>query len=188
MNNEQINKTAAQAAEIAGEMLAIVIHDSDLLDVAKDRVEHAKARLAERLEEPLRKEGAGLFTKELLENFCIGDVADVQAILAAHPSLKPAHDLLDEFFEEADAAGAAGARKRGKPRRPRTTGRSTGPATTSCRAAYSWRTTSSTPTSTSSGGRRSSTSTAPGTRTASPATRTAASATTTSARSRPARA
>ena len=102
---------AASAAEIAGEMLAIVIHDSDLLDVAKDRVEHAKARLAEKLEEPLRKEGAGFFTKELLENFCIGDVADVQAILAAHPSLKPAHDLLDEFFEEADAAGVQEAPK-----------------------------------------------------------------------------
>jgi hypothetical protein len=98
----------ARAAEIAGEMLAIVIHDSDLLDVAKDKVEHAKARLAEKLEEPLRSEGEALFTTEFLETFCIGDVADVQAILTTHPSLKPAHDLLEEFFEEASTAGTVG--------------------------------------------------------------------------------
>lgn len=89
----------ARAAEIAGEMLAIVIHDSDLLDVAKDKVEHAKALLAEKLEEPLRSEGEALFTKEFLETFCIGGKDAVRTILDAHPSLKPADDLLNEFFE-----------------------------------------------------------------------------------------
>jgi len=89
----------AQAVELAGEMLALVIHDNDMLDVAKDKVERAKALLAEKLEEPLREEGAGLFTKEFLENFCIGGKDAVRTILDAHPSLKPVDDLLNEFFE-----------------------------------------------------------------------------------------
>ena len=92
----------AQAAEyIAGEMITTIIHDSDLLDMEKEKVAHVRAKLAEKLAEPLCKEGAALFTKEFIEDFCIGEDTDVQSILAAHPSLQPAHDMLNEFFEGA---------------------------------------------------------------------------------------
>lgn len=92
------------AEYIAGEMIATIIHDSDLLDMDKEKVAHVRAKLAEKLAEPLCKEGAALFTKEFIEDFCIGEDTDVQSILAAHPSLQPAHDMLDEFFEEGVAA------------------------------------------------------------------------------------
>lgn len=92
------------AEYIAGEMIATIIHDSDLLDMNKEKVAHVRAKLAEKLAEPLCKEGAALFTKEFIEDFCIGEDTDVQSILAAHPSLQPAHDMLNEFFEEGEVA------------------------------------------------------------------------------------
>lgn len=91
----------ATATEIAGEMIATIVHDSDLLDMAREKVAHVRAKLAEKLAEPLCKEGAALFTKEFIEDFCIGEDTDVQSILAAHPSLQPVHDMLNEFFEGA---------------------------------------------------------------------------------------
>ena len=89
------------AEYIAGEMITTIIHDSDLLDMEKEKVAHVRAKLAEKLAEPLCKEGAALFTKEFIEDFCIGEDTDVQAILDAHPSLQPVHDMLNEFFEGA---------------------------------------------------------------------------------------
>lgn len=91
----------ARAAEIADEMVDAVIHDSDLLDLGRDAVATAKADLAVALAETLEKEGGALFTKEFVETFAIGEDKDVAAIVAAHPSLKPAHEILERFFEEA---------------------------------------------------------------------------------------
>ena len=86
---------------VAAEMLDLLIHDSDLLDVPQDKIDRMRDALAAGLEEPMRKDGAALFTDELLSDFCIGDDASVKAILAAHPTLQKAHDLLNEFFDEA---------------------------------------------------------------------------------------
>lgn len=94
------------AEYIAGYMIATIIHDNDLLDMEKEKVAHVRAKLAEKLAEPLCKEGAALFTKEFIEDFCIGEDTDVQSILAAHPSLHPAHDMLNEFFEDASRPAA----------------------------------------------------------------------------------
>ena len=89
-----------RAAEIAGEMVDAVMHDSDLLDLDRDAVATAKADLAAALAEPLEKEGEALFTKEFVETFAIGEDKDVAAIVAAHPCLKPANEVLERFFEE----------------------------------------------------------------------------------------
>lgn len=90
-----------RAEEIADEMVDAVIHDNDLLDLDGDVVKAARADLASALAEPLEKEGEALFTKEFVETFAIGEDADIDAIVAAHPCLKPAHELLEKFFEEA---------------------------------------------------------------------------------------
>lgn len=90
-----------RAEEIADEMVDAVIHDNDLLDLDRGVVEAAKADLASALAEPLEKEGEALFTKEFVETFAIGEDTDVDAIVAAHPCLKPANELLEKFFEEA---------------------------------------------------------------------------------------
>ena len=90
-----------RAAEIAGEMVDAVIHDNDLLDLDGDAVEAVKADLASALAEPLEKEGEALFTKEFVETFAVGGDEDVDAIVAAHPCMKPAHEILEKFFEEA---------------------------------------------------------------------------------------
>lgn len=90
-----------RAEEIADEMVDAVIHDNDLLDLDGDAVEAVKADLASALAEPLKQEGESLFTKEFVETFAIGEDADVDAMVAAHPCLKPAHEILEEFFEKA---------------------------------------------------------------------------------------
>lgn len=90
-----------RAAEIAGEMVDTVMRDNDLFDLDRDIVEAVKADLAVALADPLEKEGEALFTEEFIETFAIGEDADVNAIIAAHPCLKPAHEVLEEFFEEA---------------------------------------------------------------------------------------
>lgn len=90
-----------RAEEIADEMVDAVIHDNDLLDLDGDAVEAVKADLASALAEPLEKEGEALFTKEFVETFAIGEDADVDAIVATHPCLKPAHEILEKFFEKA---------------------------------------------------------------------------------------
>jgi len=87
------------ATRIAGEMLAAVVSDNDMFDVA-DRAEQYKAKLAETLESTIREEGVDLFTDELITEFAIGEDTAVQAILDTHPGLKPAHEILDAFFEE----------------------------------------------------------------------------------------
>lgn len=89
-----------RAEEIADEMVDAVMHDNDLLDLDGDAVEAAKADLASALAEPLENEGEALFTREFVETFAIGEDTDVNAIVAAHPCLKPAHELLEKFFEE----------------------------------------------------------------------------------------
>jgi len=89
------------AESIAGEMIATILHDSDLLDMEREKIAHVRAKLAEKLAEPLCKEGAALFTQEFIQDFSIGEDTDVQSILAAHPSLQPVHDMLNEFFEGA---------------------------------------------------------------------------------------
>ena len=88
------------AEEIADDMIDAVIHDNDLLDLDRDLVKRARANLASALAEPLDKEGDGLFAKEFVETFSIGEDAEVDAILAAHPCLRPAHDVLERFFED----------------------------------------------------------------------------------------
>ena len=97
----QRGKAAEPTAEaIAREMLDLVVHDSDMLDVGSEKVAHAREKLAAALIEPLCRERAALFTKKFIAGFAIGEDTDVQPILAAHPSLQLAHDLLNEFFEE----------------------------------------------------------------------------------------
>lgn len=90
----------ARAEEIADEMVDAVIHDNDLLDLDEYAVEAVKADLASALAEPLEKEGEALFTKKFVETFAIGEDTDVYAIVAAHPCLKPAHEILEKFFEK----------------------------------------------------------------------------------------
>ena len=89
------------AMRIAGEMLAAIVSDNDMFDVA-DRAEQYKAKLAETLESTIRKEGVDLFTDELITEFAIGEDREAEAIIAEYPELKTAHDLLNEFFEEPD--------------------------------------------------------------------------------------
>lgn len=90
-----------RAEEIAGKMVDTVIHDNDLLDLDRDTVATAKADLAAALADPLEKEGEAFFTDEFMETFAIGEDTDVDAMVAAHPCLKPAHEVLEKFFEEA---------------------------------------------------------------------------------------
>lgn len=89
-----------RAEKIADEMVNAVIHDNDLLDLGRDVVEAAKTNLAAALADPLEKEGEALFTDEFVETFAIGEDTDVDAMIAAHPCLKPAHEILEKFFED----------------------------------------------------------------------------------------
>ena len=90
-----------RAEEIADEMVDAVIHDNDLLDLSRDVVEAAKADLVAALKDPLEKDGEALFTDEFVETFAIGEDTDVDAMITAHPCLKPAHEILERFFEKA---------------------------------------------------------------------------------------
>lgn len=89
-----------RAEKIADEMVDAVMHDNDLLDLGRDVVEAAKTDLASALADPLEKEGEALFTDEFVETFAIGEDTDVDAMIAAHPCLKPAHEILEKFFED----------------------------------------------------------------------------------------
>ena len=88
-------------------MIDAVIRDNNILildiglGVGWDMVEATKSNLAAALADPLEREGEALFTKEFVETFAIGGDTDVNAMIAAHPCLKPAREILEKFLEEA---------------------------------------------------------------------------------------
>lgn len=83
-------------------MLAIVVHDNDMLDIPKETLDKAAEKVAESLVGPLFRYGHELFTVEFMNRFCAGEDKEVESIITEYPLLELAHGLLNEFFEDPD--------------------------------------------------------------------------------------
>ena len=89
------------AVRIAGEMLAAVVSDNDMLDISAETRDRVKAELAMSLYKPVMENGISLFTPEFIMQLSIGEDTEIREILNEHPELKHANEILNEFFENA---------------------------------------------------------------------------------------
>lgn len=86
--------------DIADKMLDAIIYDNDIRLQDGDYYVW-REKLVKLLLPAYEQLGEGFFTDELIDDFCIGEDTDMQRIVDDNPVLRPAHDLLNEFFEEA---------------------------------------------------------------------------------------
>ena len=86
--------------DIADKMLDAIIYDNDIrlqdgdYDVWREKLVKLLWPAYDRL-------GEVFFTDELIDDFCIGEDSDMERIVNENPVLRPVHNLLNEFFEEA---------------------------------------------------------------------------------------
>lgn len=86
--------------DIADKMLDAIIYDNDIrlpdgdYDVWREKLTRLLWPAYDRL-------GEVFFTNELIADFCMGEYTEMNKIIEEYPVLRPVHDLLNEFFEEA---------------------------------------------------------------------------------------
>lgn len=86
--------------DIADKMLDTIIYDNDIRLPDGDYYVW-REKLVRLLGPAYDKLGEDFFTDELIDDFCIGEDSDMERIVNENPVLRPVHDLLNEFFEEA---------------------------------------------------------------------------------------
>lgn len=86
--------------DIADKMLDAIIYDNDIRLPDGDYYVW-RENLVRLLGSAYDKLGEDFFTDELIDDFCIGEDSDMERIVNENPVLRPVHDLLNEFFEEA---------------------------------------------------------------------------------------
>lgn len=86
--------------DIADKMLDAIIYDNDIRLPDGDYYVW-REKLVKLLWPAYDRLGEVFFTDELIDDFCIGEDTEMQKIVDEYPVLKPVHNLLNEFFEEA---------------------------------------------------------------------------------------
>lgn len=86
--------------DIADKMIDAIIYDNAIRLPDGDYYVW-REKLVKVLQEAYDTLGKDFFTDELIDDFCIGEDTEMQRIVDENPVLKPVHDFLNVFFEEA---------------------------------------------------------------------------------------